>query len=317
MHGSTEKTEKGQSLESVLDAALACPDCGAKTSEVDETRGETFCSDCGLVLLENAFDTSLSFGYSSMDPELQKRVHNGPPSTVMRHDKGLSTEISYKDVDARGNQISRSMRAQFYRLRKQQSRTNRDKKHEGMIQGLMDIRRYCAKNGLPSDIEKRTAIIYKQAYEQKITHGRSIQIIVAASLYAALKQQNLSRTLDEIESYTGVSRKHIGRAYRLMQRQLKMPLSLPNPMQFIPRFCTKLRLSPDTQTKAYGLLKEYAALKPVGNAPASNAVAAIYIACVLCDERRTQPEIAAVAGLTEVTVRNRYQAMRDMLGLPK
>jgi transcription initiation factor TFIIB len=45
------------------------------------------------------------------------------------------------------------------------------------------------------------------------------------------------------------------------------------------------------------------------------AAAALYVAAVLNDEQRTQREVAEVARVTEVTVRNRYKEMVEYLNL--
>jgi transcription initiation factor TFIIB len=45
------------------------------------------------------------------------------------------------------------------------------------------------------------------------------------------------------------------------------------------------------------------------------AAAALYVACVLEGEKKTQKEIAEVANVTEVTVRNRYKGLKDALHL--
>ena len=45
------------------------------------------------------------------------------------------------------------------------------------------------------------------------------------------------------------------------------------------------------------------------------AAATLYIASVLCGERRTQREVADVAGVTEVTIRNRYKEIVDKLDI--
>ncbi len=45
------------------------------------------------------------------------------------------------------------------------------------------------------------------------------------------------------------------------------------------------------------------------------AAAAIYVASIMLDERRTQREIAEVARVTEVTVRNRYKEIVKKLGI--
>src|SRR3989442_1336267 len=52
-----------------------------------------------------------------------------------------------------------------------------------------------------------------------------------------------------------------------------------------------------------------------GRGPTGVAAAAIYIASILCNERRTQREVADVAGVTEVTIRNRYKELTEKLGI--
>ena len=52
-----------------------------------------------------------------------------------------------------------------------------------------------------------------------------------------------------------------------------------------------------------------------GRGPTGVAAAAVYIASVLCGERRTQRDVAEVARVTEVTVRNRYKELCEKLGL--
>ncbi|MDI3503009.1 MAG: transcription initiation factor, partial [Archaeoglobi archaeon] len=52
-----------------------------------------------------------------------------------------------------------------------------------------------------------------------------------------------------------------------------------------------------------------------GRGPTGVAAAAIYISSVLCGERRTQREVAEVAGITEVTIRNRYKELAEKLDI--
>ena len=52
-----------------------------------------------------------------------------------------------------------------------------------------------------------------------------------------------------------------------------------------------------------------------GRGPTGVAAAAIYIASILGGERRTQREVAEVAGVTEVTIRNRYKELAEKLGI--
>jgi transcription initiation factor TFIIB len=46
------------------------------------------------------------------------------------------------------------------------------------------------------------------------------------------------------------------------------------------------------------------------------AATALYIACVLNGENKTQKDVAEAAGVTEVTLRNRYRGLKVGLNMP-
>ena len=52
-----------------------------------------------------------------------------------------------------------------------------------------------------------------------------------------------------------------------------------------------------------------------GRGPAGIAAAALYVAALINDEKKTQREVADVAGITEVTIRNRYKELIERLKL--
>ncbi len=45
------------------------------------------------------------------------------------------------------------------------------------------------------------------------------------------------------------------------------------------------------------------------------AAAALYVACVTNGENKTQRDVAEAAGVTEVTIRNRYKGLKVSLDL--
>jgi len=88
------------------------------------------------------------------------------------------------------------------------------------------------------------------------------------------------------------------------------------PQDYISRFCSELKLSGDVKAKTTEILKEAADKELTsGRGPTGIAAASLYIATVLCGERRTQREIADVAGVTEVTIRNRYKELTKKLDI--
>ena len=52
-----------------------------------------------------------------------------------------------------------------------------------------------------------------------------------------------------------------------------------------------------------------------GRGPAGIAADALYVSALMNDEKKTQREVADVAGITEVTIRNRYKELIDRLDL--
>ena len=95
-----------------------------------------------------------------------------------------------------------------------------------------------------------------------------------------------------------------------------MDLDPTTPIDYVPRFGSELKLSGETQSKAIEIIK-MAMDKELtsGRGPTGVAAASIYIASVLLGERRTQKEVGDVAGVTEVTIRNRYKEIADKLDI--
>ena len=52
-----------------------------------------------------------------------------------------------------------------------------------------------------------------------------------------------------------------------------------------------------------------------GKDPMGLAAAALYVACVTNGENKTQRDVAEAAGVTEVTIRNRYKGLKVALDL--
>jgi transcription initiation factor TFIIB len=53
----------------------------------------------------------------------------------------------------------------------------------------------------------------------------------------------------------------------------------------------------------------------IGKSPVGLAAAALYIASIMNGERVTQKDLAKAAGITEVTIRNRYKGLSKVLSL--
>jgi Transcription initiation factor TFIIIB, Brf1 subunit/Transcription initiation factor TFIIB len=94
-----------------------------------------------------------------------------------------------------------------------------------------------------------------------------------------------------------------------------MPIS---PTAYVSRFCSALNLSEAVETKALETIQRANEKELTsGKRPTGVAAAAIYIASIICGEKRVQREVAEVVGVTEVTIRNRYKEIAKEFGLEK
>jgi transcription initiation factor TFIIB len=82
------------------------------------------------------------------------------------------------------------------------------------------------------------------------------------------------------------------------------------------KIASKVEVGEETQRKAIEILREAYRLKiTIGKDPMGLTAAALYIACIMNEENRTQKMIAEAAGVTEVTIRNRYTELKTVLDL--
>ncbi len=179
-----------------------------------------------------------------------------------------------------------------------------------------EIDRLSSLLSIPEETRESSSEIYRKAWESDLIHGRSIEKVLAASMYMACRKHNVPRTLDEIEDVTKVGRKDIVKTSKLLAKRLDMKLAPTSPLEYVSRFCAKLNLEKPVEEQARKIIKK--ALErdiTSGRGPTGIAASAIYIAAILCDDRKTQKDVAEATGVTEVTLRVRYKEIARELGI--
>ena len=294
----------------------ACPICGTIERHIDSRKAEVTCVKCGCVIEENMIDRGpewRAFDHEQRD----RRARTGAPLTYTISDKGLTTTIDNRNRDSNGRNIPEANKAQIYRLRQWQARMRiANASERNLAFALSELDRESSRLSIPRSIREDAAMIYRKAARKKLIRGRSIESMVAAALYMACRRYEVPRTLDEMSGASSVSKKQIGKNYRFLSRELKIKLRPTSPSDYIPRFASKLGLSGEVQAKAIEIVrkaKESGVLN--GKGPTGVAATALYISSILLGERKTQRDIADVAGITEVTIRNRYKEIAEEVDL--
>ncbi len=290
-----------------------CPECGGINLFWNKEKGEVICKDCGLVVEDKMVDFGQEWREFDSD-EGDKKRRTGAPMTYTQYDQGLGTEVGRK-ADLYG--LSGKSRNKFFRLRKWQYRISTAIERNLKL-ALAELKRVSSYLKLPASVEEEAARIYTLAVQRGLVRGRSMESVVAGALYAACRRHEVPRTLDELSESSGIEKKEVGRTYRFVTRELGISIMPSNPADYIPRFASSLKLSAETQSRAVEILdKAQKAELTSGRGPTGIAAAALYVSALIHGEKRTQREVADVAGVTEVTIRNRYKELLEKLKLDK
>jgi transcription initiation factor TFIIB len=247
--------------------------------------------------------------------EEQDRSRGGSPLSLLQPDFGIKTQISKSRKDGKGRKLSSTKRLVYNRL------TNVDNHaHESEIRNLRialrELKRLRSQMELPDRTAQMASSYYRQCLKKNLIRGRSIDGMIAASLYLACRKTKIPLTLKDVATNANVSSKELGRCVRTIIQHLQTKPDSGRHEALIHRLGEELSLSMPTrmtavkialQTREYGIT--------VGKNPMSIAAACLYIAGVKTGERRTQQQIARAAKTTPVTIRNRFKEIVRILGM--
>ena len=300
-------------MKEVIVSHRRCPSCGKKTILTDENSGELFCGSCGFVISDKLEDTGAEWRSFSQDET--NRARTGAGTSLTMHDMGLSTVIGPANKDATGKPLSSSMKSSIERLRTWDSRTQAHSSSErNLRQALSEMDKIKDKLALTDALIEKAAYIYRKAMAKKLIRGRSIHGLVGACIYAACRNTETPRTLDDIAKGINIRRKDVARCYRLIFRELELKIPVPDPLKGVSRIASLADLSEKTKRKAIEILNKAKKVGMIaGKDPMGIAAAALYIACISNGETKSQKDISIASGVTEVTIRNRCAGLRKIL----
>mgnify|MGYP006298956927 CR=1 FL=1 len=161
---------------------LDCPSCGNSITIRDYQQNKVVCENCGRVLKEEIKDHGPEWrAFDQKQREEKSRA--GPPSTETIHDKGLSTQIDWKNRDGKGKSLSAERRSKFHRMRKWHKRVRiSDSKDRNLSYALSEIKRMSSQLGIPRNVQEIASKIYREAVEADLIRGRSMDGCASATL---------------------------------------------------------------------------------------------------------------------------------------
>jgi len=274
----------------------------------DDVTGERFCGKCGYVVSEELQDSGPEWRSFSKEGGVDP-TRTGAPTTLAMHDRGLATIINPVNKDSSGKPLTSAMKSTIERLRTWDSRS---KTHESsdrnLRQALSQLSTLKDKLSLSDNVVEKASYIYRKALAKGLVRGRSISALIAAALYAACRDTETPRTLKDVADAGNIKKKDISRCYRLMLRELELKMPVVDSIQCIARISSKLKITEKTKRYAIKVLKEVQEREESSaKDPMGIAATALYLSCIQNGVSITQRALAEAAGVTEVTIRNRYK----------
>ncbi len=286
-----------------------CPRCGKNTIITDIDIGELICGRCGYVVserLENSGPERRSFPDDRIS-----RERTGVGASLAIHDQGLSTVISPANRDSTGKPLSDSMKMVLKRLRTWDGRSQNVRIDRNFRQAFSELNRLKDKLAISDAVVEKAAYTYRKALEKKLVRGRSIPAMIGAALYAACRDTETPRTLNDITAAINIKRKELTLCYRVLVKELGLKMPVVDPVQCVARIASKVGLSEKTKRYAVKILKKAKQNEiSAGKDPMGMAASALYISTTRMGVNCSQRIIAQAAGITEVTVRNRCHGLK-------
>jgi transcription initiation factor TFIIB len=221
--------------------------------------------------------------------------------------------VDEKSLDGSGVSVDK---AKLYRLKRWQDKSSENKYsyNFGFARDL--ISKYCGALGVPKEVYGESVSVYEASAEQGLLRGRSVEVLVACSIYVACRIVRVAYTVDEVAICVGVGKKELSKLYRVVRNELGLKLDLVRPVDYVSRYKSVLMLSDDVEVRVNEILAlaEDNGLSN-GRSPLGLVGGAVYLACVECGDKRSQRDVGDVIGVSEVTIRKRCSELEEMVGL--
>ncbi|KAF2139322.1 uncharacterized protein K452DRAFT_232780 [Aplosporella prunicola CBS 121167] len=309
---------------------LICPDCRETPPNLVEefSSGDTVCGSCGLVLSARVVDTRSEWRtFSNDDQNGDDPSRVGDAANPLLNGSQLATNISFGDGNARSKELHRA-----------QNKSGVDKSNKSLLQAYKSIGGLCDRWSLSSSITDTAKHMYKMADDSRNFKGKSVDSVVAGCIFLACRQNNNPRSFRELHDLTGVSKKEIGRIFKLLDSFFNKQNKAGNAMttggmvmpsdsykskeatsapELCMRYCNALGMRPRPTMLAQNLAERMVKRGCLaGRSPLSACAACIYMISHLIGEPLSAKDIAPTAGVSDGTIRTAYKLLynyRDSL----
>lgn len=308
-----------------LSTRLICPECKEDPPNLVEeyAAGDMVCGDCGLIVGARIVDTSSEWRTFSNDDQNNddpSRVGDGP--NLLLNGDQLSTEVAMGD-----GKLSKD-------LRRAQNRTVNDKNNKILLAAYKQIGAYCDTMTLPASVANHTKTLYKELIEdpsRNVVRSKPMEVVAAGLLFISCREFNQPRGFREIHKITSVSKKEIGKVFKLLSdwRQKNIALNGSTGIETTDnaktallargshanalRFNSRLGLSATVSHRIEQLATKIDDLGTLaGRAPSTVLGACQWMITGLMNVGTELNAIASINSVSESTIRTAYKYLYDL-----
>lgn len=289
---------------------MKCERCNSNQIMVDDEKGETICRDCGMVITERTVEAD-----NSGAQQTGETTHNSGQISLSIHDMGLTTDISNDYKDNSGKTIPKASQAMTNTLKKTNKRLKVSNNMEKNLRhAMMELHKLTDKLSITDIVKEDAAKIYRDVLQKNMLRGRSIMTMIAASLYVACRMTYTPKTLSEISASSNIKKIDIAKCYRLIIRDLDLKIPLIEIKTCNNKIGNKLKLPEYIKRRSMEILNALDNNTEIsGKDPMGICAATLYKACVENNIEVNQRQFAQASGVTDVTVRNKYKRLQEIL----
>ena len=192
-----------------LNLSAICKDCKEVPPNLVEefSSGDLVCGSCGLVIGDRIVDTRSewrTFANDDQGNDDPSRVGDG--ANPLLNGSQLSTSIAFGE-NRSGHDLHRA-----------HGRANADKSTKDLLQAYQAIGFHCEAIGIAKNVADTAKHLYKMVDDKKASKGKSQDAIVAGCIFIACRQCGVGRTFREIYALTKVSKKDIGKTFKMLEK---------------------------------------------------------------------------------------------------
>ncbi|XP_072930052.1 transcription factor IIIB 90 kDa subunit isoform X2 [Epargyreus clarus] len=258
-----------------------CKHCGSSEIEVDPSRGDAVCTNCGSVLEDNLIVAEIEF---------QENAHGGASAIgqfVSSESKGGASGFG------RAFNVGIGLESREMTLRKARD-------------GITTLCQQLRLNQQCIDI---ACNFFKMALSRHLTIGRPASLTQAACVYMTCRTEGTAHLLIDISDAQQICCYQLGRAYYRLSRALCINIPPTDPCLYILRFASQLQFEEKQHEVSMTALRLVQRMKRdsihSGRRPSGVCGAALLIAARLHDFSRTPADMVRIVKVHETTIRKR------------